>query len=96
MIANPAIRRTIEDKRASGYRICFISDMYLDSAFLAEKLKEEGCLKEGERVFVSCEAKARKSDGKLFALVRNELNPEEWVHYGDNKHSDVKIPKSMG
>lgn len=96
LIANPAIRQIIEDKRTSGYQICFISDMYLDSNFLSEKLKKEGCLKEGERVFVSCEAKARKSDGKLFAQVRDELNPEKWVHYGDNKYSDVNIPKKHG
>lgn len=96
LMVNPAVRRIIEEKRAAGYQICFISDMYLDSVFLSRTLKEEGCLKEGERVFVSCEAKARKSDGKLFEYVRKELKPEDWIHYGDNRHSDVKVPKSFG
>lgn len=96
LIANPAIRQTIKDMRTAGYQICFISDMYLDSAFLSKQLKDKGCLQDGEQIFVSCEAKARKSDGTLYAQVRNELNPEEWIHYGDNKHSDVKTPKKFG
>lgn len=96
LMPNPAVRQLIAEKRAEGFCICFISDMYLDSVFLSEILEENKCIEAGDRVFVSCEAKARKSDGELFAYVRNELSPEEWIHYGDNRHSDVKIPKKYG
>lgn len=96
LIANPAIKRLIEKKREQGYRICFISDMYLDSHTLSDILRREGCLLDNEKVFVSCEHNARKSDGKLFDIVRKECQPSEWLHFGDNEISDVKIPSKKG
>lgn len=96
LMANPAVKQIIAQRRNEGYTICFISDMYLDSAFLAEKLKEEGCLEEGEQVFVSCEENARKSDGKLFAQLRKRLHADKWVHYGDNRHSDYRVARRHG
>lgn len=96
LTANPAIKAVIENKRQAGYTVCFISDMYIDSATLANILKREGCLRDEEKVFVSCEYNARKSDGRLFDKVRNEMSPQKWIHYGDHKISDVKIPCKKG
>ena len=96
LTANPAIKAVIENKRQAGYMICFISDMYIDSTTLANILKREGCLRDEEKVFVSCEYNARKSDGRLFDKVRNEMSPQKWIHYGDHKISDVKIPRKKG
>ena len=96
LTANPAIKAVIENKRKEGYTICFISDMYIDSVTLVNILKREGCLKDGEKVFVSCEYNARKSDGRLFDKVRNEMSQLKWIHYGDHKISDVKIPRNKG
>ncbi len=96
LMAVPQTRALISRKRKDGYVICFISDMYLDSRLIAAILKREGCLEGKERVFVSCEQSARKSDGRLFDLVRKELKPAEWRHYGDNRHSDVKMPRRKG
>ena len=36
LVGLPSTRKLIEEKRAQGYTICFISDMYLDSALLAD------------------------------------------------------------
>lgn len=106
LISRPHIRNLISqyrsgidptDKfRTDPHTICFISDMYLDSDFLTSKLLDEGCLMQGERVFVSCECKARKSDGALFRLVRDQLRPDAWQHYGDNRKSDFSVPRTMG
>ncbi len=96
LVALPSMRRLIEQKRAEGYTICFISDMYLDSAFLANILRREGCLKDGEQVYVSCEHGARKSNGTLFNQLQKKLAPERWEHYGDHPHSDVKMPRRKG
>lgn len=93
LIANPAVKELIEKKREQGYRICFISDMYLDSNTLSDILQREGCLLNDEKVYVSCEYNARKSNGKLFDIVRKELQPSEWLHFGDHSVSDVKIPQ---
>ncbi len=96
LIANPRIKALIEKKRAEGWTICFISDMYLDSKFLGDVLIREGCLKDGEKVFVSCEHNARKSTGTLYDVVREELHPVQWMHWGDNRHSDVKMARRKG
>lgn len=96
LIVNPAVKELIEKKREQGYRICFISDMYLDSNTLSDILQREGCLLDNEKVYVSCEHNARKSTGKLFDVVRKELNPTEWLHFGDHKISDVRIPRRKG
>ena len=70
--------------------------MYLDSKFLAQILKREGCLAGNEKVYVSCEEGARKSTGALFDKVRNYINPTHWEHYGDHPVSDVKRAKEKG
>lgn len=96
LTANPAVKAIIEKCRAEGKTICFISDMYLDSEFLARVLKREGCLTGEERVYVSCEEGARKSTGALYDKVRNYLNPAQWEHYGDHPVSDVKRAINRG
>lgn len=96
LVVNPTVKALIEQKRDEGFRICFISDMYLDSRFLADILRTSGCLQEDEPIFVSCEHAARKSDGKLFDTVRQALRPATWQHFGDNLHSDVKMPRKKG
>lgn len=96
LTANPAVKSIIEKCRAEGKTICFISDMYLDSEFLAQILKREGCLVGNEKVYVSCEEGARKSTGTLYDKVRGHLNPTYWEHYGDHPMSDVKRAKEKG
>lgn len=96
LIANPEVRDIIRQKRQEGWQIAFISDMYLDSEFLSGILKREGCMEDGEKIYVSCEHNARKDTGTLYDVVRKELQPDEWEHYGDNKLSDVKMAESKG
>lgn len=96
LIANPAVKSIIEKCRNEGKTVCFISDMYLDSEFLAQILKREGCLVGNEKVYVSCEEGARKSTGSLYDKVRSYLNPTHWEHYGDHPVSDVKRAKEKG
>lgn len=96
LVANPAIKEVIEEKRKEGYTICFISDMYIGSDTLSGILRREGCLRDDEKVYVSCEWNARKSNGRLFDIVAKELSPSKWEHFGDNLNSDVKVPRKKG
>ena len=96
LTANPAIKAVIEQCRREGKSVCFISDMYLDSGFLASVLRREGCLTGDEKVYVSCEEGARKSSGALYQKVRAYLNPAQWEHYGDHPVSDVKRARERG
>lgn len=96
LIANPAVKDLIRQKRKEGWQIAFISDMYLDSVFLSEILMREGCFLPGDKIYVSCEHNARKDTGALYDLVRKELQPDEWEHYGDNPQSDVRMAEWKG
>ena len=96
LIANPAIKKIIEQKRGQGYTICFISDMYMPSYFLKEVLLREGCIEKNEVVYVSCEWNARKSSGALYKKLKEELKPQQWEHFGDHAVSDVKMAKQNG
>ena len=96
LMVNPRILEVIEQKRAEGWQIAFISDMYLDAEFLGGVLRDHGCMKEGDRLFVSSEWGARKDTGELYDVVRRELMPTEWCHWGDNRRSDVEMAHSKG
>ena len=75
LILNPSVCRLIEQRRAEGYRIAFISDMYLSSQFLRQVLESYGCCQAADAVFVSCEHHARKDTGALYEVVRQALHP---------------------
>lgn len=96
LTANPAVRSLIGRKRSEGWTVAFVSDMYLDSRFLRSVLEREGCIEAGERVYVSCEHNARKDTGTLYDVVRRDLNPTEWEHYGDHRRSDVVMARKKG
>lgn len=96
LIANPEIREVINRKREEGFAICFISDMYMPGAFLRRVLEREGCIRKDEEVYVSCEYNARKSNGALYRILREELKPAKWMHFGDHPVSDVKMARKNG
>ncbi len=96
LMVNPAMKRIIEQYREEGWQIAFISDMYLDSQFLREVLRREGCFGDGDLIYVSCECGARKDLGTMYDFVRQELKPEVWKHWGDNRRSDVVMAKKKG
>ena len=96
LMVNPAVKAVIDRYRNEGWQIAFISDMYLDSQFLREVLRREGCFCDGDLIYVSCECGARKDLGTMYDFVRQELKPEEWKHLGDNRRSDVVMAKKKG
>jgi FMN phosphatase YigB (HAD superfamily) len=96
LTVNPSVRRLIQQHRAEGCRIAFISDMYLDSAFLRKVLEREGCAQPEDAVYVSCEHGVRKDVGTLYDVVRRDLHPDHWIHYGDHPRSDVKMARRKG
>lgn len=81
-----------------GKRIIATSDMYLPSKFLLDVLHEKG-FHHIEKVYVSCEHHARKTDsGALFEIVLNEENSDtsSIIHIGDNQNADVTMPLKKG
>lgn len=96
LIPNPEIADRITNLRKRGYQIAFISDMYLPSSFLRSLLTKHKIMQEDDNLFVSCEENARKDNGSLFAKIRKDLSPREWIHFGDNFRSDYKMARKNG
>jgi len=81
-----------------GQRVIFISDMYFLPTILSGFLNDAGLsVSEGD-IYVSGEIGLRKTTGGLFKYVlkREKIEPRELLHFGDNRISDVLIPKIMG
>lgn len=86
-------RRCIETKK----RIAFISDTYLPEPLIAELLRRNG-YPEYEALLVSSAIGKTKWSGALYdeGLVRVVCAPARWLHIGDNRDSDVRIPRRYG
>lgn len=88
----------IETHREKGHHIIFISDMYLPSVFLHERLSDFGYWKDGDSIYVSNEVGMTKFDGRLYNHIaeKEKLDYRYWQHFGDNPHSDFSMPSSLG
>ena len=74
-----------------------LSDMYLDAATLRKVLPPtiSGLPREFR---VSCETGMRKDADLLWQTLPDELgvSPAQWLHVGDNEHSDIQLPRRHG
>lgn len=76
----------------------FVSDMYLPAATIRLMLENAGLYHENDRLWISCEAGASKSDGSLYSSVASDIESDisDWVHVGDNPDSDGNAAEALG
>ena len=82
-----------------GKKIVITTDMYLPKNIISKMLKKCGVTENYiDYIFISGEIGLSKSSGKLFEYILNKLkiSPYSICHIGDNKTSDIKMPKSLG
>lgn len=82
-----------------GERVVLISDMYLDVSTIRAILCKFDDVFEHIKIYVSSEAPQKnKYSGDLFEYIKEteKIDFSEWIHYGDNKHSDFEVPISKG
>ena len=93
---NPYMKEIFEKLKADKKRIYLISDMYLPMNLMTQLLAHHGYVGY-EDLLVSCDYKCSKADGELFeiALQKMGVSPDSVTHIGDNKHSDVTMPKRL-
>lgn len=72
-----------------GKRVILISDMYLAGDEMKALLEQCGIFGY-ERLFISCEEKAEKKDGKLYEKIR-QAGYEGVLHIGDNEKADGEM-----
>ena len=95
--ADDDIVQTIEQDGAT--RRIYISDFYIPKELLDTLIEAAGLAKYFDHGYVSCDAGLNKRSGRLFDHVRmaeGVTDDLEWHHYGDNAHSDVRIPQERG
>jgi HAD superfamily hydrolase (TIGR01549 family) len=84
--------------RAKGKRLVAVSDMYFSQSQVEKILESAGLLQFFERVFVSADENLTKHSGNLFGHVWKSfgVTAARALHVGDNTHSDVAMPRSLG
>ena len=79
-------------------RIVLISDMYLKENIIRDILVKIDDVFKKIKIYVSSESGKTKFQKSLFKeIAQNEkIEFNEWVHYGDNKISDIKNAEFLG
>lgn len=85
-------------KGLSKDAFAIISDSYLHTEFILKLIDKCGLICDGRQVFVSSHYKTTKSRKKLYGIVADSLGlpPQQILHQGDNKRSDVQQAKRAG
>lgn len=96
LVAVPEVLRMVETLRTQGARIAFLSDMYLPSSFLIERLRHYGIYQDNDLLLVSCEHRKSKTSGQLYQLASEILGKSSWVHTGNHLIADVDAAKRAG
>lgn len=88
------IERLLEER----HRVFLISDIYLGNETICAVLEKCGIDLSSVEVILSCEWGLTKRDGDLYGafISRYGINPDEWIHTGDNPVSDVMNVKRHG
>ena len=97
--SNRSSRKLVAAKRPSGYRIVFISDIYLPEAFVRSMLEEHSLLLPGDGLYVSsAQNGATKHSRLLFKTVLSSegVQPDAITHTGNNWSSDVVAARRCG
>ena len=97
LVVNPEMRDLWQMAGSMGKMRVIVSDMYLPGGFLQTILRENG-IDGWDGFYVSCERKARKSDGGLYRIMLAEMNadPQKVLHIGDNIRSDYEEAIKVG
>lgn len=84
--------------KRQGKTIIAISDMYFSQSEIERILFQTGLAQYIDHTFVSSHENLTKFSGNLFKHAWKQLGvaPNETLHLGDNAHSDVAVPISLG
>lgn len=73
-------------------KVVISSDMYLDRTTIESILKKCG-IKGYKKLYLSSELNRRKSTGRMFKFIKDDLNTNNILHIGNDIFSDYLIPK---
>ena len=84
---------------ADGQEVILVSDMDLSKEFITKLLEKADPVLAQIPLYLSSEIGYQKSAKNLYVEIYKHYAPDyrfgKWIHYGDNKHSDFNMPKSL-
>lgn len=88
----------VEQLISEGHQVILISDMYHDEELIREILCKFSQIFQSIPLYVSSKYKKKKHHGELFRFVGQQegISYKQWIHIGDNVHSDGDTPKKLG
>lgn len=94
----PVTLNAITDAREKGHQILFISDMYMKSEFIRNRLESFNIFMEDDRLYVSNYYSKSKKTGSLYVEVvsQEKIDRNDLVHCGNDLWSDVAAPQKLG
>ncbi|MBL8160196.1 hypothetical protein JNJ66_07125 [Candidatus Saccharibacteria bacterium] len=92
---NAAGVKLYKQAREAGKQVVFISDMYLKKSFVKQLLKKNG-FDEWDELIVSAEDGVAKHDGTAYARLFTLFPDSNYLHVGDNEHSDIHWAQAYG
>ncbi len=94
--SNYEIKELYDLYKKMGKRIIAVSDMYLTTDIIKRILEKNDIVV--DKIYVSCDCKAKKSDGSLFDYVLKEekISNKRIIHIGDNWRADYIGAKKQG
>jgi len=97
LVARSGLTGFLRRLRAAGKRILGISDMYLPAGHLQRLINHAGLALLLDEVISSADTTVAKASGAAWPMIRERfgLDPDRWLHIGDNPHADGKTPSDF-
>ena len=92
---NPFIHSLYRRCLEEGKRVAFLSDIYLPGPAIADILRRCGYASY-DALLVSSTVGKTKATGELQVEARSLLPYGDWLHVGDNPHSDIDMARKAG
>jgi len=88
----------LKELRQQGKKILIVSDIYLPAIYLKRFVEHAGFLDLVDDVISSADTFLAKASGRAFPLLKKKYNldPDRWLHVGDNPISDGLRPLEFG
>lgn len=90
--------KEIEALIDKGEDVILISDMYLPEEFIKKLLNKTSTKIAKLPIYLSSKWGVQKTTKGLFLKAYEDINYNyrKWIHYGDNKKADYKMPQELG
>ena len=98
LVARVPLLELARELKPLGKKLVAISDMYLPAKHIRRLLDRAGFAGLIDEVFSSADSFKAKASGAAWPLIREQLgvDPDRWLHIGDNPISDGARPADAG